>query len=233
LCRLPSDSYLARVSRLTPWPTAAILATVSAVILGCGGGGGGQQQAAGTSTSNTNTSAQQKAAAKKREREQAAAKKGNHGTSSNTGGASAKGQKSEQQKPGHKKSGSKESGGKTSGGKNNSSGPSAPGGTSAPQQGSGTPAPGHATVTIQGFAFKSSHVTIRVGGYVYWVNKDHTEHTATSKSGPTPPKGKYRPPASPYIGRDGGTYTDFFRQRGTYYYICTIHPRMHGYITVK
>ena len=223
------------VRRFLPWPVAAALVALTVVLVGCGGGGGGEQRAARTKGTETNGAAKERGAAgKQRERaakrQRRAARKGHQATKRESGGTVAG-----SYEPGHKKSGrpqsSKRSRQKQSG--QPGSGQQRPSGTSAPRQGGGSLAPGHATVIIQGLAFEPPRVTIRVGGYVYWVNKDHVEHTATSKSGPTPPRGHYRPPASPYIGRDGGTYTDFFRQRGTYYYVCTIHPTMHGYVVVK
>jgi plastocyanin len=94
--------------------------------------------------------------------------------------------------------------------------------------------PKRVTVTIRDFEFGPKRVTIRRGGSVYWVNKSKgMEHTATFKSGPPPKSGNYSPPASPYIGRMGGTYEDFFKTRGTTVYYCTIHPSMRGFITVK
>ena len=84
------------------------------------------------------------------------------------------------------------------------------------------------TVNIKNFKFTPQRVTVARGGSVYWVNKDRkANHTATRRSGPG------KAPNSPNIGLRGGTYTDFFRARGTVTYICTYHPRMRGVVVVE
>jgi plastocyanin len=82
-------------------------------------------------------------------------------------------------------------------------------------------------VSINDFNYAPRSITVKVGGAVYWTNRGHTEHTATRKSGPGPS------PNSPTIGRDGGTYVDFFQHPGTITYYCTYHPgRLVGTIRV-
>jgi plastocyanin len=89
-------------------------------------------------------------------------------------------------------------------------------------------APKQMTVTIKDFKFTPQRVVVARGGSVYWVNKEaKVNHTATKKSGPG------AAPNSPNIGWGGDTYTDFFKVTGTIQYICTYHPRMKGYITVR
>jgi plastocyanin len=80
-------------------------------------------------------------------------------------------------------------------------------------------------VTIQNFAFSPSTLTIKPGTTVTWTNKDNTDHTATSQSGPESFDSKN-------IAQDK-SYSFKFTKEGTYQYICTIHPYMKGTIVVS
>jgi plastocyanin len=81
------------------------------------------------------------------------------------------------------------------------------------------------TVTIQGFAFHPSTLTVSPGTKVTFINEDSVQHTATGSAG------------SSFIAsgtlNKGQSYTVTFTKAGTYSYICTIHPNMHGEVIVK
>ena len=79
------------------------------------------------------------------------------------------------------------------------------------------------TVTIQGFAFSPSTVTINVGESITWTNHDTVAHTATSNDGTT-----FNKPLAA-----GATATVAFSVAGTYAYHCSIHPSMTGSIIVS
>ncbi|MEU8512772.1 cupredoxin family copper-binding protein [Kitasatospora sp. NPDC048722] len=89
-----------------------------------------------------------------------------------------------------------------------------------------TPAPsstGALQVTIKNFAFAPASLTVKPGQTVTVVNQDSTTHTLTAsdKSFDT---GNIAPGAS-------ATFTAP-QQTGDHPYICTIHPFMHGTLTV-
>ena len=79
------------------------------------------------------------------------------------------------------------------------------------------------TVTIDGFAFKPSTITVKQGDTVEWRNTDPVPHTATSKSG----------------GFDSGsiaagaTYRFVAKKKGRFDYLCTFHPIMKGTVVVE
>jgi LPXTG-motif cell wall-anchored protein len=77
-------------------------------------------------------------------------------------------------------------------------------------------------VSIQGFAFHPGSMTVNVGDSVTWTNQDSVAHTATANDGSfdtgTLKRGQ------------SGSHT--FNQAGTFSYICSIHPNMHGTVTV-
>ena len=82
-----------------------------------------------------------------------------------------------------------------------------------------------ATVTIKGFAFKPSHLTVTPGTTVTWVNKDRAPHTATAtRPARVFASGKLMP---------GQRFSHTFKRPGTYYYHCAIHPSMKGTVTVR
>jgi plastocyanin len=77
-------------------------------------------------------------------------------------------------------------------------------------------------VEIVDFAYDPDPTTIQAGGKVTWINRDSAPHTATADDG----------------SFDTGTIeqgklaSETFKQPGTYTYICTIHPSMHGTVEV-
>lgn len=78
-----------------------------------------------------------------------------------------------------------------------------------------------AAVSIQGFAFSPSAVTIKAGGSVTWTNLDSAPHSISSAtfSSPTLPAGE--------------TYKHLFAEPGTYAYNCGIHQSMEGTVIVE
>ena len=80
------------------------------------------------------------------------------------------------------------------------------------------------SVSISGFSFGPSSLTIDTGDSVTWTNNDGASHTATSTSGPaTFDSGAIS---------GGGTYSFTFTTAGTYDYRCDIHTSMTASITV-
>lgn len=79
-----------------------------------------------------------------------------------------------------------------------------------------------AEVEIEDFAYRPDPVTIEEGGKVIWKNRDSVPHTATAVDG----------------SFDTGTIeedklkSETFKQAGTYEYVCSIHPQMHGTVEV-
>jgi plastocyanin len=97
----------------------------------------------------------------------------------------------------------------------------------APPAPAADPAPvavasGPGTVTIKDFSFAPASVTVNVGDSVTWANSGPTDHTATASDGSfdTGTLGKGR----------SGSHT--FAKAGTFGYICSIHPNMHGTVKV-
>lgn len=83
-----------------------------------------------------------------------------------------------------------------------------------------------ARVTIADVSFKPSVVRIHRGDRVRWSFEDgpYTSHNVTSR-------GTRRFKSS--STRKTGAYTVTFRHRGTYRYVCTIHPNMRGKVVVR
>ena len=83
-----------------------------------------------------------------------------------------------------------------------------------------------AAVTISGFAFHDSTVTIAPGTAVTWTNQDSASHTATSD----PNSAVQWDSGSLATGK---SFSFTFTKAGTYPYHCSFHPSMHGTIIVK
>ncbi len=77
-------------------------------------------------------------------------------------------------------------------------------------------------VSIQGFAFHPSAISVPVGSTITWTNQDSAPHTATAKDG------------SFDTGtlKQGQSMTVTFSKEGTYAYYCQFHPFMLGTVTV-
>ena len=86
-------------------------------------------------------------------------------------------------------------------------------------------ATGTAEIDIKNFAFVPATLTVAAGTAVTWVNQDEEPHNIVDL-------------AKPHVfrsqGIDGGDkYTFVFYKPGTYEYVCSVHPHMHGTIVVK
>ena len=79
-----------------------------------------------------------------------------------------------------------------------------------------------AEVEIEDFAYRPDPVTIEEGGKVIWKNRDSAPHTATAADGSFD---------TGTIGEDK-LKSETFKQAGTYEYVCSIHPQMHGTVEV-
>jgi plastocyanin len=77
-------------------------------------------------------------------------------------------------------------------------------------------------VTIDNFAFAPATLTVKAGTTVTWTNKDEEPHTVAASDGSF---------HSPGMGT-GATFTHTFATAGTFDYICSIHPSMHGTVVV-
>ena len=76
-------------------------------------------------------------------------------------------------------------------------------------------------VTIKGFRYNPSLVKLKVGDTVRWTNEDTARHDASGDGWSTPLLAK----------GESAEYT--FTKPGTYEYICSIHPSMHGKVIVE
>src|SRR5512140_1086093 len=80
------------------------------------------------------------------------------------------------------------------------------------------------SIVISGLAFSPATATVAVGDTVQWTNHDAIDHTVTSDTGSEL--------QSPHLGQ-GETYQHIFTTAGTFSYHCSIHPTMHGSVTVQ
>jgi plastocyanin len=80
---------------------------------------------------------------------------------------------------------------------------------------------GPAAVTINNFMFGPAGLTVKAGSTVTWTNQDEEPHTVVGSG-----------LKSPVLGNQGSTYAYTFTTPGTYSYNCSIHPYMHGTVTV-
>lgn len=77
-------------------------------------------------------------------------------------------------------------------------------------------------VAIDGFAFVPAALTVKAGTSVTWTNRDEEPHTVAATDGAF---------HSPGMGT-GATFTHTFAAAGTFDYVCSIHPMMHGTVVV-
>ena len=84
-------------------------------------------------------------------------------------------------------------------------------------------ATGAAAVGIKNFKFSPPALTVPVGTTVTWTNQDEDPHTITSAAGAFSSTG---------LSHDE-TFTQTFRERGTYQYFCALHPQMRATVIVK
>ena len=79
-----------------------------------------------------------------------------------------------------------------------------------------------ASVTMGDLFFSPTSVTIAVGDTVTWQNTGQAPHNATADDG------SFKTPTI----ENGQSASHTFGQAGTFSYICTIHPNMHGTVRV-
>jgi plastocyanin len=79
------------------------------------------------------------------------------------------------------------------------------------------------TVAIDGVAFAPATLAVKVGETVVWVNKDPFPHTVMSQIGGFD---------SPDIAPDQ-SWSYRTTRAGVFPYLCTLHPTMHGTLTVE
>jgi plastocyanin len=78
-------------------------------------------------------------------------------------------------------------------------------------------------VTISDFQFTPAQITVQQGDTVTWTNEGPTSHSATSSDGSF----------DTGIFSAGGSRSATFDEAGTFAYICTPHPNMHGTVVVE
>lgn len=78
-------------------------------------------------------------------------------------------------------------------------------------------------VEVKNFAFSPNALSVKVGTTVTWKFDDDTAHTVKADDGSFQ--------SSALTG--GKTYSFTFNKAGQYSYICSIHPSMHGKVTVS
>ncbi len=78
-------------------------------------------------------------------------------------------------------------------------------------------------VKIENFTFGPASLTVPSGTTVRWTNHDDIPHTVVSEDV------SFKSRALD----TGDQYTYTFQEPGTYEYVCTLHPRMKGTITVR
>jgi plastocyanin len=77
-------------------------------------------------------------------------------------------------------------------------------------------------VNIDSFAFVPATLTVHAGITVTWTNHDEEPHTVAASDGSF---------HSPGMGT-GATFSHTFSAAGTFDYVCSIHPMMHGTVVV-
>jgi amicyanin len=78
------------------------------------------------------------------------------------------------------------------------------------------------SVHIKNFAFSPAVITVKAGSTVVWTNSDAIQHDVTFNGGGI---------ASSVLNHND-TFSHTFLTAGTYQYICSIHPFMHGTVIV-
>ena len=76
------------------------------------------------------------------------------------------------------------------------------------------------TVAVAGLEFSPETAEIRPGDTVAWVWEDDTTHDVAFENGPASPVQR------------SGTWQRTFERRGSFDYVCTLHPGMRGTIVV-
>ncbi len=83
-------------------------------------------------------------------------------------------------------------------------------------------------VKMQDVEFQPKDVTVATGGTVRWVNDEAVPHDVTKKSGPGPNFSSGNGNMN-----KGDSYSRSFSAAGKVDYICTVHPKMVGTVTVE
>ena len=83
------------------------------------------------------------------------------------------------------------------------------------------------TVAIRSFKFAPVTVTVNQGDTVEWKNDDIVPHTATADGSPE------KPTFDSGTIKTGATWRYVAPEKGTYNYICTLHPNMKGELIVQ
>ena len=90
--------------------------------------------------------------------------------------------------------------------------------------GAGTVAPVAAdAVQIKNFAFSPATITVKAGSTVVWTNDDSVQHEISFEGGDI----------NSSVLNHNDTFSHPFPTAGTYHYICSIHPFMHGTVIVS
>jgi hypothetical protein len=79
------------------------------------------------------------------------------------------------------------------------------------------------SAVIRDFSFAPSSITVTAGQTVTWTNDGPTDHTATAADGSFDTGILHR----------GRSRTLTFKHTGTFAYVCSLHPNMHGTLNVK
>jgi plastocyanin len=77
-------------------------------------------------------------------------------------------------------------------------------------------------VDIKNFAFSPATITVPAGSTVVWTNSDSIQHDITFDGASI----------SSSVLNHNDTFSHTFTGAGTYHYICSIHPFMHGTVIV-
>jgi plastocyanin len=109
------------------------------------------------------------------------------------------------------------------GGSSNNNPSGSPTTTAAATTTAGGASGGSTTATIQNFAFHPATVNAKAGQKVTWSNDDSTTHTVTADDGSFD-SGNLSP---------GKSFSTTLAKSGTVKYHCSIHPFMHGTVSVS
>ena len=97
-------------------------------------------------------------------------------------------------------------------------------GSSGGGGGGGSGSAGGAKVSMEGIKFNPASVTVKAGDKVTWTNKDSVGHDVTGDNFKSGDSGGLQ---------NGDTFSQTFDKKGTFDYVCTVHPGMKGSVTVK
>ena len=86
-----------------------------------------------------------------------------------------------------------------------------------------------AEVKMKNVEFQPKDVTVARGGTVRWTNEESVPHDVTKKGGP----GEDFKSGEPGSMKKGDTFEQSFPTAGKIDYLCTVHPKMTGTITVE